>query len=75
MIICLAAESLRISGILLQPFIPGKAGLLLDMLGVQADRRDFPRARLGMDDSYGVSNVDVGQGTVGVLFPPLVAED
>ena len=66
---------LRICGILLQPYIPGKATLLLDMLGVNSDRRHLQHAVLGADDSYGTSKVPLGKGPVGVLFPPLLAED
>jgi methionyl-tRNA synthetase len=75
LIICLASESLRISGILLQPYIPDKAAHLLDMLGVDVSRRNAQHTELGADDSYGTSKVPLGKGIVGVLFPPLLAED
>ncbi len=35
LIVYLAAEALRLTGILLQPFMPNKARLLLDQLGVR----------------------------------------
>ncbi|GAA5970087.1 hypothetical protein JCM11641_000262 [Rhodosporidiobolus odoratus] len=41
------SESLRLVGILLQPFMPVKAAQLLDMLGVPADRRNWEDVRLG----------------------------
>lgn len=40
-------ESLRVCGILLQPFIPSKAGQLLDALGVPDDQRSMAFAGLG----------------------------
>ncbi|MBW0509178.1 hypothetical protein O181_048893 [Austropuccinia psidii MF-1] len=43
----LSAESLRISGILLQPFIPNKAAELLDNLGVPVNRRRWVDLNLG----------------------------
>lgn len=65
--IYVAAESLRIAGILLQPFMPGKAGELLDRLGVSPLRRALDDARLGADYDYGVPLTD----TKPPLFPPL----
>ncbi|KJZ74989.1 hypothetical protein HIM_05475 [Hirsutella minnesotensis 3608] len=47
------AEALRISGILLQPIMPTKAKLLLDELGVRADRRTVDFAHPGKDADYG----------------------
>lgn len=72
-VIFLAAEALRIVGILLQPFMPEKAKMLLDLLGVREDRRTLEWARLGEDQHYGtpIKGVDVGSGFNGVLFPPL----
>ena len=35
------AEALRHIGVLLQPFMPGSAGKLLDQLAVPTDARDF----------------------------------
>jgi methionyl-tRNA synthetase len=65
--IYLSAETLRISGILLQPFMPDKAAMLLDTLGVKEERRTWECAELGADDEYGTSKHHEK-----VLFPPLV---
>ena len=73
-VIFLCAESLRISGILLQPFMPTKMKTLLDMLGVSEDARGFENAVLGSDKDYGVPMIDLGKDMEGVLFPPLTAE-
>ncbi len=67
-------ETLRIAGILMQPFMPGKAAQLLDMLGVAPDRRSYDDARVGVDGDYGVSAVPLGKGISGVLFPPLSSD-
>lgn len=40
-------ESLRVCGILLQPFIPSKAAQLLDALGVNDHQRSMAFAELG----------------------------
>lgn len=73
-IIYYAAESLRICGILLQPFMPSKMKRLLDMLGVDETKRLFEHARLGVDPDYGVPKCDLGAGADTSLFPPLTAE-
>ncbi len=70
----LALEAVRISGILLQAFIPEKAAEMLDMLGVDPARRTFEDAQLGADLTYGVPLRDLGKGKAG-LFPPLAVED
>ncbi|MCJ1255002.1 methionyl-tRNA synthetase [Lignoscripta atroalba] len=70
-VIYLCAESLRICGILLQPYMPEKMRQLLDMLGVPNDDRMFENALLGSDSRYGAPMVDLGRGHAGVLFPPL----
>ncbi|OIW30253.1 methionyl-tRNA synthetase [Coniochaeta ligniaria NRRL 30616] len=70
----LGVESVRISGIFLQAFIPDKAAEMLDMLGVDPARRTFDDARLGADFTYGVPLQDLGKGKAG-LFPPLAVED
>ncbi|MCJ1247445.1 methionyl-tRNA synthetase [Trapelia coarctata] len=70
-IIYLCAESLRICGILLQPYMPDTMVKLLDMLGVSPDARKFDNALLGSDSTYGTPLVKLGKGTQGVLFPPL----
>lgn len=63
------AESLRITGILLQPFMPSKAAELLDHLGVAKDKRQLEDATWGGDYDYGVPLVALGKDG---LFPPMV---
>nr|POE48393.1 putative methionine--trna ligase, mitochondrial [Quercus suber] len=72
--IYLSAETLRLSGIMLQPFMPAAAKRLLDMLGVAMDRRTWEWCSEGRDDSYGTPMVPLGKGDQGSLFPPLVSE-
>lgn len=72
--IFLAAEALRHAAILLQPFMPRKAAQLADMLGVDRSRRSLEWAAFGNDFTYGESMVDLGAGTEGTLFPPLINE-
>ncbi|KAK0739249.1 tRNA synthetases class I (M)-domain-containing protein [Apiosordaria backusii] len=67
----LAAESLRICGILLQPFMPAKAGQLLDMLGVPLAKRSFENTKLSSDFSYGEAIIPPGKGREDSLFPAL----
>ncbi|KAM7208724.1 methionyl-tRNA synthetase [Naviculisporaceae sp. PSN 640] len=50
----LVGETLRMSGILLQPFMPEKAARLLDLLDVSPDRRTLEYARLYADREYGM---------------------
>ncbi|GAW16932.1 hypothetical protein ANO14919_063790 [Xylariales sp. No.14919] len=71
----LAAESLRIVGILLQPFIPEKASELLDRLGVDPNRRTLEHAALYGDASYGTPLVPLGTGAQSSLFPFIPVED
>ncbi|KAL1869724.1 hypothetical protein VTK73DRAFT_2965 [Phialemonium thermophilum] len=73
--IYLAAEALRISGILLQPFIPDKAEEMLDIVGVDRTRRRFEDARVGADFTYGTPMRDPGKSAYDGLFPPLPVED
>ena len=73
-IIYLCAESLRICGILLQPYMPSKMAELLDMLGVAPDARTFQDAVVGLDSRYGEPATELGKGYDGVLFPPLRSE-
>lgn len=65
------AESLRICGILLQPYMPSKSKHLLDLLGVDPNERMFSNTTACSDLKYGTPTVDVGKGHVGVLFPSL----
>lgn len=46
-------ETLRICGILLQPFIPNKATELLDYICVDPKKRSFDFARYGADFNFG----------------------
>ena len=69
--IYLCAETLRICGILLQPYMPGKTMTMLDMLGVSEDARKFENAILGSDKTFGKPMIGLGKGHRGVLFPPL----
>lgn len=65
-------------GILLQPFIPGKAAELLDVLGVDESRRTLQHAVRGVDKDYGWSKIAIckaGKGGWESLFPPLPVED
>ena len=70
-IIYLCAESLRICGILLQPYMPSKMEQLLDQLGVAPSRRTFQDVEFGSDKTYGTPLTPVGRGHQGVLFPAL----
>ena len=70
-IIYLCAESLRICGILLQPYMPTKMQQLLDQLGVKPNKRTFQDAIFGSDRTYGTPLIPVGRGHTGVLFPSL----
>jgi methionyl-tRNA synthetase len=65
--IYLGAESLRLAGILLQPFMPDKANDLLQILGVKPERRTWTFAEIGADDDYGQNLMSKDT----VLFPPL----
>ncbi|KAI1328839.1 tRNA synthetases class I (M)-domain-containing protein [Xylariaceae sp. FL0255] len=69
------AETLRICGILLQPFMPDKAAELLDRLGVAPERRGFEYTSIYADDSYGTPLIPLGEGAASSLFPPLPVED
>ncbi|KAE9982584.1 hypothetical protein BLS_005833 [Venturia inaequalis] len=70
-VLFLCTEALRIAGILLQPYMPTKAALLLDMLGVEENKRSLEFAKPSVDFTYGESKVPVGKSHEGVLFPPL----
>jgi methionyl-tRNA synthetase len=71
--IYIAAETLRITGILLQPFMPESAKKQLDMLGVAGDRRTWEWCSVGQDETYGVPLMDIGAGAKGNLFPALTS--
>ncbi|KUL86164.1 hypothetical protein ZTR_07691 [Talaromyces verruculosus] len=69
------SEFLRISGILLQPFMPQKSCEILDRIGVSQDasKRGFAAAKYGADHEYGVVENPVDRRQF--LFPPLMVED
>ena len=67
-VIYLCSESLRICGILLQPFMPEKMNRLLDMLGVSRDARLYGNTAFMIDQDYGRPNHTLA-GQSGILFP------
>lgn len=69
-----SAEAIRIVGILLQPYMSGKAAQLLDMIGVDESRRTFDDAKFGADFTYGTAKFPVGRDAWDGLFPPLPVE-
>ena len=74
-IIYLCAESMRIVGILLQPYMPESMKRMLDMLGVDEGARKFQNAIVGSDSDFGTSKVELGRGRKGVLFEPLLSDE
>ncbi|KAK6369572.1 methionyl-tRNA synthetase [Exophiala oligosperma] len=48
-----SAESIRITAILLQPFMPGRMKVALDMMEVEDSKRTFAHARVGADLTFG----------------------
>ncbi|KAJ0334369.1 hypothetical protein COL5a_000426 [Colletotrichum fioriniae] len=75
-VIYYASEAVRSAGILLQPVMPTKMGMLLDMMGVEAGKRRFEHAVFGNDLTYGTPAVDLGRpGEFNSLFPPQPAEN
>ena len=71
----LVTEALRMAGILLQPYMPNKAKMMLDQLGVDDARRTFEYCALGRDLHYGTPMVHIGSGYDGSLFLPLSSEE
>ena len=69
-VIYMCAESLRICGILLQPYMPTKMKQLLDTLGVADDARMYEHANIGMDRNYGEPKTGMKDE---VLFPSLTS--
>ncbi|KAL4910977.1 hypothetical protein BDW74DRAFT_142175 [Aspergillus multicolor] len=63
------AESMRIVGILLQPFMPNKAKEILDLFQVHPSKRGFSSAGYASDPDYGE---DIQKK---ILFPPLIVEE
>lgn len=71
----LASEALRLTGILLQPYMPNKAKLLLDQLGVHENKRTLAFCQPGADLDYGMPLVPLGSRQEGVMFPSLATEE
>lgn len=70
-----ASEAVRSAGILLQPIMPTKMGVLLDIMGVDANKRRFEDAAFGKDYTYGEPIIDPGRpGEWNSLFPPQPSE-
>ncbi|KAL4913463.1 tRNA synthetases class I (M)-domain-containing protein [Aspergillus aurantiobrunneus] len=63
------AESMRITGILLQPFMPNKAKEILELFRVDSSKRSLSDARYASDPDYGE---DIKKK---LLFPPLIIEE
>lgn len=70
-IIFICTESMRICGILLQPYMPSKMKQLLDMLGVADDARRYADTSIGSDKDYGNAKHSLESKHSAVLFPPL----
>lgn len=70
-----SAEAIRIVGILLQPYMPGKSKILLDMIGVEDSKRTYDDAQVGADSTYGKPNAPLGRCAWDALFPPLAVEN
>jgi methionyl-tRNA synthetase len=64
------AETLRVVGIHLQPYMPEKAAQLLDILGVAEDKRMLENATPCTDFDFGVPIQPLGNN----LFPPLIVD-
>lgn len=64
------SEALRISGILLQPFMPEKAKQLLDTLGVSEEKRGWAELGLGEGGERAVM-----KGKLKQLFPNVKLEE
>ncbi|RMZ91575.1 hypothetical protein DV736_g1184, partial [Chaetothyriales sp. CBS 134916] len=67
-----AADALRVATIALQPIMPEKMKMALDMLGVNPQKRSWEFASMRADQSFGEPLIDVGKGGSyqGLLFPP-----
>jgi methionyl-tRNA synthetase len=67
----LVAEILRICGIGLQPYMPTKASMMLDLLGVEKSQRTWKDAVVGSNKTYGKSFLTsaYGKGHESSLFP------
>ncbi|WPH03675.1 Hypothetical protein R9X50_00655800 [Acrodontium crateriforme] len=72
--IYLCAETVRVTSIMLQPFIPESATRLLDFYGVQPERRGVEWAVVGKDDTYGTPMFDANDKVKATIFPPLTSD-
>lgn len=80
--IYLCAESVRICGILLLPYMPSAMTRLLDMLGVAPEQRTYGHTLApgtgyggeGLGDGGAVGGDGSAKGITGVVFPPLRSE-
>lgn len=76
-IIYTTVETVRISAIMLQAFMPQSACQILDQLKVDVQHRGLSYARIGADFSYGQNAMQEKpkrDRTQGLLFPPLISE-
>lgn len=76
-IVYMTVETVRISAIMLQAFMPTSARQILDELKVDAHHRSLSHARVGADFSYGrnaMQEKPKRDRTQGLLFPPLISE-
>jgi methionyl-tRNA synthetase len=51
--------------------MPNKAAMILDLLGVTANKRDWESARVGANKDYGTPLIPLGEKREGVLFPSI----
>lgn len=72
-VIYYGVDHMRVVAILLQPFMPEKMKMALDMLGVRDEARDWGRRGMGKDFDYGIPKTDGGEVATSksILFPPL----
>lgn len=76
LVLYMSAESIRITAILLQPFMPEKMKAALDMMNVDESKRSFDHATIGADLSYGREEADLPEDwkkTHEFLFPMLLS--
>ncbi|KAF9881085.1 hypothetical protein CkaCkLH20_01235 [Colletotrichum karsti] len=75
-VIYVTSEAVRSAGILLQPIMPTKMGQLLDLIGVDADKRRFQDAAFGTDltdfDAGGDARAEIQEATAS---EPLTLEE
>jgi methionyl-tRNA synthetase len=71
----MSAESIRITAILLQPFMPEKMKVALDMMKVDESKRTFGHAQVGADWTYGPPSAQPSseKRPVEQLFPVLLS--